>query len=90
LVSDGPPKMLASIENVGPSLWMSGEMTTMGNQIGFFETIEAFHSVLATNMAEVGNILMDQLPFQAMSSIARQTDRKTVKADDLVEIEDAA
>jgi hypothetical protein len=73
LVSDGPPKMLASIENVGPSLWMSGEMTTMGNQIGFFETIEAFHSVLATNMAEVGNILMDQLPFQAMSSIARQT-----------------
>jgi hypothetical protein len=45
--------------------------------------------VLAAKLAEAGNTLMDQLPFQAMSSIARQADRKTVKAD-LVEIEDAA
>jgi hypothetical protein len=89
LVSDGPPTMLASIENVGPSLWVLGEMTTLGYQIDFFGTSDAFRAVLAAKLAEAGDTLMDQLPFQAMSSIARQADHKAVEAD-LVEIEDAA
>jgi hypothetical protein len=50
--------------------------------------MDGFRAVLAAKMAEVGNILMDQLPFHAMSSIARQADREAVKAD-FVAIEDA-
>jgi hypothetical protein len=81
--------MLAFIANGALSLWVLGEMTTMGNQIDFFDASEVFRAVLAAKTAEVGDVLMGESPFRAMSSIARQADRRAAEAD-FVEIEDAA
>jgi hypothetical protein len=81
---------LASIERVGPALWICRELTAVGNRLGFLEMRADFEAALAAKMADANCTLLTDAPFQAMQSIAWQAKRNATDVDLDDEIEDVA
>ena len=74
-VSDDEASTLASVQSVGPSLWMIGETAVGRIHSAASPRREELRVALAETLAEVGHTLLDASPAWAFRAIARRAER---------------
>lgn len=74
-VSDDEASTLASVQSVGPSLWMIGEVAVGRIRPTAPPRREELRVALAEVLAEVGHTLLDASPAWAFRAIARRAER---------------
>ena len=85
---DGGPLALASVHNVGPTLWIIADMTIERSDARTSLSRQTLYVALSEAMVEVGHTLLDVAPASALHSIGWRAERAIDLGDD--DLDDAA
>ena len=88
--SDGEPLALASIQNVGPRLWVVCETAIERPRPGQSYVIDEIRTALSEVLAEAGHALLDAAPVSAFQTIAFKAEYNTDQGDGDDDIDAAA
>lgn len=82
LTSDSEPTALASLQNVGPRLWVIAETAFRRHHPGRLPLIGGLRIALGEVLAEAGHVLLEIAPVSALQSIAWQAKFNVAQGED--------